>query len=468
MNDMKRLFLAAGLALAASPVRAIPPAVAQLQDAFASVADKARPAVVNIQVTQERRVRAVPQPFFFGDPFENPEQFFGQPREYRYHLKGVGSGVIVSAEGLVLTNEHVVHDASQIEVTLTQPDGKQITLPGKVVGTDPGLDLAVVRIQAKGPFPSLKLGNSSKARVGDFVIAIGSPFELQQTVTTGILSANRQSLDIEGHRYPNMLQTDAAINRGNSGGPLLNLDAEVIGINTAIFSPTGASAGIGFAVPSDEIKEVLGTLEAGKRPQRGWLGIQVIPVDDVIQRRFGLPDKNGALVNSVFKGSPAESAGLKRGDVIKSFGGAPVASPEALIAQASKTPPNKKVSVGIIRAGKEMDLSLKLAGRPEWAERGEPMPEEKGPAAPEGAQSSAWQGVTVGPSGAGVVVTSVQRDSKLAGYLQEGDVIQGLNQTQVKSMPDWERATKTANLREGVVFDIVREGQSMYISVQMQ
>ncbi|MBI4249061.1 MAG: trypsin-like peptidase domain-containing protein, partial [Elusimicrobia bacterium] len=265
MNCAKKFIKKSGLLLIlvwAVPAQALNSALSQLQEGFSSVAAKAKPAVVNIQVIHEQRVQ-VPYEFYFGDPEDLFQEFFqGQPRkrETLRRFKGTGTGVIINADGYVLTNEHVVSDAGEIDVTLTKADGKQTTLPGKVVGTDPGLDLAVVKIQTGRDFPFLRLADSDKVKVGDWAVAIGSPFELQQTVTVGVISAVRQSLLIEGRNYANMLQTDAAINRGNSGGPLLNLEGDVIGINTAIYSPSGAFAGIGFSVPANEIREVLDQL----------------------------------------------------------------------------------------------------------------------------------------------------------------------------------------------------------------
>lgn len=436
-----------------------------LQDSFATIAGKARPAVVHITTVHEEVVR-LPQ-FFFGDPEDFFEEFFHgrpqQPRVQRFRTQGAGSGFLFDPDGFVLTNEHVVRGADQIRVILTQPNGKEKTYVGKVIGKDSYLDLAVVKVQAPGPFPAVQLGDSDQVRVGDWAMAIGSPFALGQTVTVGIVSAVRQALVIEGRRYTNLLQTDAAINRGNSGGPLLNLDGEVIGINSAIYSPSGAFAGIGFAIPVNEAKEILGMLQAGKKAEHGWLGVEVAPIDEILQKRFGLKTAEGALVNRVLPQSPAAKAGLLRGDVIRRLGTKAVAAPEDLVRLTFRAKVGEKVTLGIIRDGKERELSARIGSRPETLEASaeeRPSP----PEAPSG--STRWEGVEFAEADGKVVVADVANDSKLFGYLLPKDRVSGVNQNAVGDLDGLRRALASARLSEGVVFDIVRSGQPMYISVQ--
>ncbi|MBI4385915.1 MAG: Do family serine endopeptidase [Elusimicrobia bacterium] len=442
----------------------------EFQKAFVEIAHQAKPAVVNITAIHEQQVLVQPPSFFFGDPEDFLDRFQGQPRVRKWRTHGTGSGAIIDSRGHVLTNEHVVRGATQIKVTLTGADGTEKTYDGKVIGRDPNLDLAVVRISASGPFPSLKLGDSSRAQVGEWVVAIGSPFELEQTVTVGIVSAVRQTLVIEGRPYRNLIQTDASINRGNSGGPLLNMDGELIGVNTAIFSPSGASAGIGFAIPINEAKEVLDYLIAGKSLQRGWLGVEASAVTEAIRRQFRLSGAEGALVNSVVPDSPAQAAGLRRGDVIVRFNRRPIRDPIDLIREVGRGGAGKKVPVEIVRGGKKAEVRVVLGERPDSIEEAAAEPRGESPQELPNRESSElqWEGVAFSPSQEGVLVRGVSRDSKLRGYLLEDDVIRGVNQAPIASIREIERALSKARLGEGIVFDILRQGQPMFISVQVQ
>ncbi len=441
-------------------------AAMQLQEAFAEVASKAKPAVVNISTVYEGRVQVpAPPSFFFGDPEDMFQQFWGQPpyRTYKYKSQGTGSGFIIDARGYVLTNYHVVEGANEIQVARTLADGKIVTHPGRVIGRDPTLDLAVIKIDSKETFPHLGFADSSKLRVGEWAIAIGSPFSLEQTVTAGIISAVRQSLTIEGRRYTGMIQTDAAINRGNSGGPLLNLRGEVIGINTAIYSPSGASAGIGFAIASNEAKTVLDVLLAGK--SRGWIGVEAAPVDEVIRRRFALPSAQGVLVNAVFKGSPAEKAGIRRGDVIFSFDGTLIKAPQDLVAAAAHKAAGQKVELELYRRGAPLTVKLTLGRRPEEGRlepAGPPAAEEE--AAPRAKYT--WEGVEFGSTEHGVRVENIRRDSPLFGFLKKDDIVRGLGDVSIESLDDLKRAAAKSKPSEGLFLDIVRNGQEMYLSIK--
>ncbi len=360
--------------LAASDV---PREVMNLQDSFANVAATVKPAVVNLSVASVQKVGAPPMQFFFGDPFEDFfGEFFGQRpgrrrgpvpehRPFRHRTEGTGSGVIIDADGYVLTNEHVIRGATDIKVRRIDERGKEHTYSGQVIGKDERTDLAVVRIKTSDTLSAASLGDSDKIRVGDWVIAIGSPFGLEQTVTAGIISAKRQSLPIEGRTYRDLIQTDASINRGNSGGPLLNLRGEVIGINTAIFAPTGVFNGIGFAIPVNRAKEILDDLIHKGKVVRGWLGIEIKKVDEAIAKQFGLPDASGVLVNQVMKDGPAEKGGLKRGDVIRTINGVKVSSPEALQAEVSKAQPKSRALLTVIRARQTQTIALVLGEMPQ-------------------------------------------------------------------------------------------------------
>ena len=471
---------------AQAAMTSVPPDVLNLQASFAKVADLDEPAVVSITTTRVEQIQEMPQ-FFFGDPFE---QFFGgegmpsrRPRGARqFKMEGMGSGVIIDPEGLVLTNEHVVRDADEIKVVLYGKEGEKTEYRGKVVGKDANTDIAVVRIKAGHKLPSAALGNSDSVKVGDWAIAIGSPFGLSQTFTVGVISAARQSLAIEEHDYHNLIQTDAAINRGNSGGPLLNIKGEVVGINTAIYAPTGVFAGIGFAVPINQAKAILDQLVEKGHVVRGWLGVELAhEITPAMVNAFGLPNAKGALVNRVMKGSPAEKAGLKRGDVVRSFDGKAVESSDQLQSYVAITPPKKQVEIQVLRARKSAVLSLTLGERPESADTGsEEMP---APSRKEGKEKEkTWLGAHIErltpetlerlqlPEGTeGVLVTDVDGGSQAEDMgLSPGDVIRAVNQAPTPDVAAFSRAAGSVKLSEGVVLDILREGRPIYLSYTKQ
>ncbi len=368
---------------AKGPTADVHPEVFNLQSSFASVAEMVKPAVVNISTVHIEEIGQAPQ-FYYGDPMEQFFEFFGQPvpqqrrrqapmQPRKFKSEGVGSGVIIDPDGLVLTNEHVVRGADEIKVQLYDRDNKKTEYTGKVIGKDARTDLAIVRIKAPGKLPFAALGDSNNIRVGDWAIAIGSPFGLSQTMTVGVISAARQSLAIEDREYRNMIQTDAAINRGNSGGPLINIKGEVVGINTAIYAPTGTFAGIGFAVPINQAKEILSDLVNKGHVVRGWLGIEMgREIPPAIVKAFDLPDDKGALVNRVLKDSPAEKAGLERGDVIRSIDGKNVESSDQLQALVAQMSPKKKIKLEVFRDRKTIKLPLVLGERPYAADTSEP------------------------------------------------------------------------------------------------
>ena len=464
--------------------RVEPPAsVMDLQSTFEKIARDVKPAVVSISTVQIGKEAQTPE-FFFGDPFE---QFFeqfggpgpGGPAPHRFRMEGLGSGVIIDPSGLVLTNEHVVHDANQIKVVVYRSEGQQTEYTGHVVGKDLQTDLAVVRIHAREKLPFVGLGDSDQVKVGDWSIAIGSPFGLEQTVTAGIISAARQALQIEGHTYEGLIQTDAAINRGNSGGPLLNIHGEVIGINTAIYAPTGVFSGVGFAVPINQAKDILNQLIRQGHVVRGWLGVELASeITPAMVRAFGLPNEKGALVNDVLPNSPAQKAGLKRGDVIVAFDGRPATSSIQLQTLVGQTQPKTAVPVEIWRDGRRQRLTLKLGERPANAEEpsngGGPSP--GGAAAP--SQSWSWEGAEVAsatpdlldnagqPANVkGVIVMNVKLGSgaEEAGLLA-GDLIRAVNQQPTPDLAAFKSAAAKVDLKQGVVLDVLREGHPLFLS----
>ncbi len=338
---------------------AAPLAAASGTDGYAAVARAVTPAVVNISSVQV--VQTYEYSPFLADPFFR--QFFGDefyeyavPRERR--SLSLGSGVVVDSQGTILTNNHVVEHASEVKVAF--PDGHE--RPARIVGADARTDLAVLRVD-DGVLPKAVMGDSDGLQVGDIVLAVGNPFGIGQTVTMGIVSAlGRGNVGVAD--YEDFIQTDAAINPGNSGGALVNTRGEVIGINTAILSRSGGHQGIGFAIPSNMARDVLDDIVKTGRVVRGYVGIGLQRVTPEIARAFGLEDARGALVASLDPRGPAAEAGLRRGDVIVAFRGKPVASDDDLRAQLARLKPGDRVSVGVLRNGRRLDLDLVLGEPP--------------------------------------------------------------------------------------------------------
>ena len=358
---------AIALILVAAATAAAPPVHAHgTPDSFAELAEKALPAVVNIstQQTVEQRRRGPDMPQFPpGSPFEEFfKKFFDQEpgeREGRppRRTTSLGSGFIIDPSGIIVTNHHVIDEADEITVRL-QDDRE---LAAEVVGRDPKTDLAVLRVQSDEPLPFLEFGDSDKTRVGDWVIAIGNPFGFSSTVTAGIVSARKR--DIRAGPYDDFIQTDAAINKGNSGGPMLNLDGKVVGVNTAITSPSGGSVGIGFAVPSSLAAPVIDQLRRFRETRRGWLGVRIQNVTDEIAAAFeGFGEPRGALVAAVVPGSPADEGGLQAGDIVLSFDGKHVEKMRALPRIVSDAEVGATVPVEVWRKGETVRLEV-VVGR---------------------------------------------------------------------------------------------------------
>jgi len=402
------------------------------------------------------------QPFgpFGGDPFEQFRHFFGGiPHEFKQH--GLGSGVIVSPDGYILTNNHVVGDADTIQVTLM--DKRAFT--AKVIGKDSKTDLAVIKIDSKDPLPFASLGNSDATEVGDWVVAIGSPFGFSLTVTAGIVSAKGRAL---GGNYDEFIQTDAAINPGNSGGPLFDVNGKVVGVNTAIYSRTGTSAGIGFAIPIDLAKAVMEQLKSHGKVVRGWLGVEIQEVTPELAQSFGLPKAEGALVANVEKDAPAAKAGIKRGDVIVKFNGRTVHEQHELPALVAETPINKSVEVEVIRGGKLITIPMTI---------GELKENELASARGKEQPGSGW-GLQVGEitpdiarefnlqSDKGLVVRQVRPDSPGAeAGLKQGDVILEVNHEKVNSLQDFMARAKEAKDQKKPALLLVQRGNMTLYTV---
>lgn len=438
---------------------------------FVDVARVATPAVVNISTT--RKVAGPgrsPLDPFFEDPFFRRffgDEFFrrGVPRERKE--QSLGSGVIVDSSGLIVTNNHVVSQADEIVVLLS--DKREFK--GKLIGTDPKTDIAVVKIEAK-ELPSLTWGDSDKLQVGEYVLAVGNPFGLNQTVTAGIISAvGRANVGIA--EYEDFIQTDAAINPGNSGGALVNVKGELIGVNTAIFSRSGGYMGIGFAVPSNMAKAVVDSLVRSGKVVRGWLGVSIQAVSRELAREFGLKDNKGVLISDVVSSSPAEKSGLSRGDVITEFDGRGVDEPNHLRNMVAQTPIGKKVRLKVIRDKKEKEIELTVSELPAEAKVAEG-------GGPEAEAENALNGLEVTditpdiarelglPRGErGVVVTGIFPGSPAdeAG-LEEGDVITEINRRPVKNTRDFEAIVSRIKANESVLILATREGKKTFIIVK--
>jgi serine protease Do len=350
-----------------TPAKAQAPAVLkELGSAFVQVAEKVTPTVVNISSTKKQGPETMKEggepfsknhPFreFFGDEFFKRFKKEFHPRGFQQH--GLGSGLIVSADGLILTNAHVVKDADEIKVTL----GDKRSFTAKVIGVDPESDVAVVKIDAKS-LPTIKFADSDKLRVGEIVIAVGNPFGFNQTVTSGIVSAKGRT-NVGIIDYEDFIQTDAAINPGNSGGPLVNIEGEVVGITTAIASRSGGYQGIGFAIPSNSAKLIMDDLVKTGKVRRGLLGVNIQDVTDSLAKSFGRTGSGGALVSQVIEGGPADKAGIKAGDIILKFNGEPVTGAAQLKNLVGKEKPGSTAKLTVFRNKETLDLTAHITER---------------------------------------------------------------------------------------------------------
>ncbi len=466
----------------------IPPLSAHAKaapESFAELADRLLPAVVNISTTQviENRTQQEMPQFPPGSPFEDFfKEFFernqpngqhgGKPngRTQKRRATSLGSGFIIdyksNGDTFIITNNHVVQDAD--EVTAILQDNTR--LEAEIVGRDAKTDLAVLKVKSHKKLPAVGFGSSDIARVGDWVLAIGNPFGLGGTVTAGIISARGRN--INAGPYDNFIQTDASINRGNSGGPMFNMKGEVIGINTAIFSPSGGSVGIGFAIPSDAAKVIIDQLIKSGQVSRGWLGVNIQEVTDPIAEALNMKKAIGALVSNVSDGSPAEKGGIKPRDVIIEFDGKEVSKMRNLPRMVAATAINKKVKLKVWRDGKEKSLSLKIGKLDEKIV--EAMSEGKSEKAPVDELDVSKLGLTLSaltPDLAerfnlstetkGVVVVDTDPDGSGAEErIRPGDVIHEVNQQKVSTPKDVNRlVNKAASNKKKTVLLLV-EGQS--------
>ena len=450
--------------------------VNDLSSAFKSTATALRPAVVSISSVKRVHVAKnsggssanpqIPEEFrrFFGDDLFGHFNIPSPPRGYVQH--GLGSGVIVSKDGYVLTNNHVVAGADEVTVHLSD----ERKFKAKVIGTDPATDIGVLKINATDLVPA-KLGDSSKMEVGDWVVAIGSPFGLTQTVTAGIVSAIGRA-DVGITDYENFIQTDAAINPGNSGGPLVNLHGEVIGINTAIASRTGGNLGVGFAIPSNMARSVMESLIAHGRVERGWLGAAIQNLDKELAASFHYGRTEGVLLGDVLADGPAAKAGLKSGDIVVRFNGKPIKNANQLRSVVAATKPNTNVQVEVFRDGKEQTFTVHVGLLDQEA-----LASAHGSSGSSGNVQANKLGVTVqtltpdlagqlgyGEGTKGMVVTKVEPGSIAdSAGIRPKDIIVAVGGVQVGNAAEFHKALDAQDLSQGIRLQVMRDNVRRFV-----
>jgi serine protease Do len=441
-----------------------PPSPAVIPGSFAELAENLSPTVVNVKVTKIEKA-SFQRPQIPGEQFGDFfERFFKEmpqmPENHR--TQGAGSGVIISSDGTILTNNHVVEGAKEVTVTLADKEEYQ----AQVIGRDPKTDLAVLKIEAKQPFPAAAMGNSEQLKVGDWVVAIGNPFGLNHTVTSGIVSAKGRV--IGAGPYDDFIQTDASINPGNSGGPLFNMNGEVVGINTAII-PQGQ--GIGFAIPVNTAKPLIPQLVSHGEVTRGYLGVNIQSMSPDLAKALKVEEKVGALVADVTSGSPAEAGGIKHGDIITVFDGKAVKNSHDLPTMVAATPVDKKVTVTVLRDGNERHLSVKVGKLPsEQAKLDKDPQPAKGrwglqlhDLTPEIGQQMRLQ------ADQGVVVVAVEPGSPAheAG-IRQGDVIVEVNRQAVNSVADVQENIRGSKEEDHLLLLVHRQGGKFYVPLEQQ
>jgi serine protease Do len=445
---------------------------------FASIVSADKPAVVTITTTMKAANASAdesgsPLDEQFRQFFQNQGRMPQQAPEGRSspHAMALGSGFVISADGVIVTNNHVIDGASEIKVTLD--DGTE--LPAKLLGADPKSDLAVIKIQSPKPLATIAWGDSDKLKLGDQILAIGNPFGIGTTVTAGIVSARGR--DLHSGPYDDFIQIDAPINHGNSGGPLVDNSGNVVGINTAIYSPNGGSVGVGFAIPSDQAKAIVAKLEKNGSIDHGYLGVQIQPVTSDIADAVGLNRSEGALVAEVTDGTPAANAGLKAGDIITGLGNQTIKAPKDLSRVVADLSPGTKESLAVWRDGKSVDLSVTVGGND--TDQKQASAEGKGDQPQQANQPSigigladltpdARESLNLPESVTGAIVASVNPDKPAAASgIQAGDVIVSVNQQPTKSARDVQTAVTQAGKsgRKSVLLLVERSGTKTFVAV---
>jgi serine protease Do len=464
-------FLLMGLFLATLP--GLTWAVSNAPATFADLADKLSPTVVNIYTTQTVKASRSPHDMFNGQDIPEPfRRFFGLPSpneqeqpQREQKRTSLGSGVIISKDGYIVTNNHVVENADSINVRLTNFE----EYDAKIIGRDPKTDLALLKIAPKNGLPAIAFGDSDKLRVGDWVMAIGNPFGFEQTVTAGIVSGKGRSLG--SGPYENFIQTDASINPGNSGGPLYNLMGEMVGINTAIYSRSGGNIGIGFAIPANMAKNVINQLKEHGTVVRGWLGVMIQPVTPELAAQFKLERPIGALVGEVSPGSPAEKAGIKAGDVIVEFNGKEISQMSMLPNLVAETPVGGKADITLYRKGilKKIPVIIAKLNEEQLAasEQADSLNKSLGLEVQDlTPEIAAALGIT---DKHGVLVTGVEPYSPAAyAGLRKGDLILEVNQKPVRDVKDLLNELKGKKAKSTVSFFIKRDGRTRFLGLRLK
>jgi Do/DeqQ family serine protease len=429
------------------PVQKPAPEIISTQAAFIEVSRTVTPAVVNISATKVSRGSEQLSPFF--DDFFG-EFFRGPPRPPRKE-QSLGSGFLISADGYILTNEHVVKGGEQITVKLSD----QRTFAARVIGIDPRTDVAVLKIDAREELPTVVLGDSDALQVGQWALAIGNPFGLDRTLTVGVISATgRANLGIED--YEDFIQTDASINPGNSGGPLLNIYGEVVGINTAIVA---AGQGIGFAIPINLARLIAQQLMETGQVTRGWLGVSIQPLTRELAESFGLDTLAGALINQVLPGSPAEAAGVRRGDILVAFDGREVRGVRELQLMVASTPVGKTVQLEVLRGGKRQKLPVTIVAQDQPATAGAP------PATTRDKESALGLTVVPAEDGEGVLVEEVDPGGQAAAAgVRPGDQILAINKDEVRDLASFHSAVRKAQTGKHIVLLLRRGDATLYLA----
>lgn len=434
--------------------------VARAPFSFADLAEKLKPSVVNISTTKTVRSGVLRSPFGRGTPFDRNfggddffERFFGDMPQRQFKQKSLGSGFIISHDGYIFTNNHVVEQADKILVKLS--DGKEYE--AKVIGKDAKTDIALIKIKPNDSLPVAETGDSEKLRVGDWVLAIGNPFGLEQTVTAGIVSAKGRV--IGAGPYDNFIQTDASINPGNSGGPLFNMEGKVVGINTAIVAQ---GQGIGFAIPINMAKTILPDLKAKGKVTRGWLGVSVQDISEDIAKSMKIKDKSGALISDVFKGDPADKAGLKSGDIVTEINGKPVKDTHELLLMIAGFRIGETIKIKIVRDGQEKVLPITIAERTEKSEMasaqqsGEAFGMTVQEITPEIAQHL---GLTIKK---GLIVVDVQEGTVAEEVgIQPQDIILQVNKVKVTTMKEYQKEIAKAG-EKGSILLLIKRGKATF------
>jgi serine protease Do len=468
----------AGFAMAEAPSVQTQTAQAPVgPQSFADVVERVKPAVVAIKTKAlevgggpEEGIPGMPPELSPDDPLYRFFRRFGQPpggRAQKHVTQAMGSGFVITGDGYVVTNNHVVEHATQVEVTFD--DGR--TLPAKIIGTDKRTDLALLKISDGNNLPHVDWASSSP-RVGDWVIAVGNPFGLGGTVTAGIVSARGR--DIGAGPYDDFLQIDAPVNRGNSGGPSFDERGQVIGVNTAIYSPSGGSVGIGFAIPAEVAKDVVAALKEKGSVARGWIGVQIQPVTQEIAEGLGLKSTKGALVAQPQRGGPAEAAGLKSGDVITAVDGQKIDNPRELARRIATLGPGKTAEIAYLRNGAEKTAKLKLGKLPTEKETAAAEPDQDG--VEQGSALAAY-GVEVAPAselrgrgGEGLIVVGIDPSGPAAQRgLQQGDVILEANGQSLKRPADLAEAIGQVKKegRKSVLLRVKSAGGTRFVALSV-